>query len=514
MSCVKTPSASADQSRENQSEFKARSSFAGTVGRLRSVPALIVRPSPDASCEGNLAQRHARRDHPQRARAGGYGGDEFSGRRRRDADRIPGDGPCPGAHGLSRMRGDDGRSDGGDLCAARAADNNADTQQNITQYFATVPAADIDVALQAQAACLHGIDDSQEEWSQERGAIEQEVARDLSNPTYKFIDRLNQDMFAGTPYAHDPLGTKSSFDATTGEMLKDFYNKWYTPEQRNPGDRGRCRSRRNHGQGAAVVRRHRAATLCPRGRRSICSRSSRRHSRSTAISRTCWGSLPTVFREPTLRITRRARFCPMCWPASVPIFMEWFRQARRWRRNSEWRRPIPRPVLATAWWLCLPEQMRLRRHQGDAEHPGKLRAERRARGSGGRGHSQRGCSVPSFSGTPFPGLANVWSNALAAEGRNSPDEDIEAIKRVTLADVNRVAKQYLADQNSITATLKPVPTGQPVAGKGFGGAEEVTSAPTKPVQLPRMGGRCAGAAEGPRRTSSRSPTPNCPTEFA
>ena len=107
--------------------------------------------------------------------------------------------------------------------------NNADTQQNITQYFATVPAADIDVTLEAQAACLRGIDDSQQEWSQERGAIEQEVARDLSNPTYKFIDRLNQDMFAGTPYAHDPLGTKPSFDATTAEMLKDFYTKWYTP---------------------------------------------------------------------------------------------------------------------------------------------------------------------------------------------------------------------------------------------------------------------------------------------
>jgi len=62
-----------------------------------------------------------------------------------------------------------------------------------------------------------------------KGAIEQEVARDLSNPTYRFIDRLNQDMFAGTPYAHDPLGTKESFDATTGEMLKDFHKKWYTP---------------------------------------------------------------------------------------------------------------------------------------------------------------------------------------------------------------------------------------------------------------------------------------------
>jgi zinc protease len=50
--------------------------------------------------------------------------------------------------------------------------------------------------------------------------------------------------------------------------------------------------------------------------------------------------------------------------------------------------------------------------------------------------------------------------------------------------VNRVAKQYLVSQNSITATLTPVPSGQPVAEKGFGGAEQVTSAPTKPVQLP------------------------------
>jgi zinc protease len=115
------------------------------------------------------------------------------------------------------------------IYAQLGGQDNADTEQNITQYFATVPAADLDVALQAQAACLHGIDDSEQEWSQERGAIEQEVARDLSNPTYKFVSRLNEDMFAGTPYAHDPLGTKSSFDATTGEMLKDFYKKWYTP---------------------------------------------------------------------------------------------------------------------------------------------------------------------------------------------------------------------------------------------------------------------------------------------
>jgi zinc protease len=81
-------------------------------------------------------------------------------------------------------------------------------------------------------------------------------------------------------------------------------------------------------------------------------------------------------------------------------------------------------------------------------------------------------------------LAAVWSQALAVEGRTSPDDDVEAIRLVTVADVNRVAKQYLVDSNSITASLVPKPSGEPVSGQGFGGSEQTTSAPTKPVTLP------------------------------
>src|SRR5258706_11354297 len=88
---------------------------------------------------------------------------------------------------------------------------NADTQQTITQYFTTVPAADMEVALRVDAACMRDVIDSNAEWQQEKGAIEQEVGRDLSEPTYKFITRLNQGMFGGTPYAHDALGTRESF---------------------------------------------------------------------------------------------------------------------------------------------------------------------------------------------------------------------------------------------------------------------------------------------------------------
>ena len=55
-------------------------------------------------------------------------------------------------------------------------------------------------------------EDSKAEWDKERGAIEQEVARDLSNPSYKLFTRINQDMFAGTPYEHGALGTAPRLD--------------------------------------------------------------------------------------------------------------------------------------------------------------------------------------------------------------------------------------------------------------------------------------------------------------
>jgi zinc protease len=89
-----------------------------------------------------------------------------------------------------------------------------------------------------------------------------------------------------------------------------------------------------------------------------------------------------------------------------------------------------------------------------------------------------------FQQNSISNLASVWSQALAAEGRTSPQQLVEAMKRVTVEDVNRVAKTYLSMPNAIVATLKPSPSGEAVASKGFGGAESATVAPTKPVALP------------------------------
>src|SRR5579875_1828325 len=116
-----------------------------------------------------------------------------------------------------------------DISAAMGGDFDADTQQTVTQYFFTVPAEDLDVALHIEAIRMSGVLDSQKLWDQERGAIEQEVAQDMSNPQYVFYTKLLAAMFAGTPLAHDALGTRPSFNKTTGAMLKQFYDSWYAP---------------------------------------------------------------------------------------------------------------------------------------------------------------------------------------------------------------------------------------------------------------------------------------------
>ena len=82
------------------------------------------------------------------------------------------------------------------------------------------------------------------------------------------------------------------------------------------------------------------------------------------------------------------------------------------------------------------------------------------------------------------GLANAWSTAVAIEGRNSPDDDINLFRAVTVDDVNRVAKKYLDFDHAISAILTPTPSDKPISGKSFGGGESLVSTKNANVKLP------------------------------
>jgi zinc protease len=372
------------------------------------------------------------------------------------------------------------------IYAELGGENNADTQQNITQYFATVPAADLEVALKAQAACLTGVDDSDSEWTQERGAIEQEVARDLSNPTYKFIDRLNQDMFSGTPYAHDPLGTKASFDATTGNMLKSFYRTWYTPGDAIlvvVGDIDPAATLEKVRQLFGAIPTH------PTPPRPMVELGPVKSESFTLDSNLPYALVFIAYRFPgtgsadyaaaqvlaDVLSSQRADLYGMV-PAGHALAAE-FGVAEPYEKASVGYAVTALPAAGDAK-AALAEMRRILESYAEHGVPADLVTAAK----------RREVADAEFERNSIPGLANAWSNAIAAEGRASPDEDVAAIQRVTVEDVNRVARRYLTAAGSITATLKPVPSGQPVASKGFGGAEQVTAPPTAPVQLPPWAG--------------------------
>ncbi|HEU5336319.1 MAG TPA: pitrilysin family protein [Terriglobales bacterium] len=368
------------------------------------------------------------------------------------------------------------------IYAQLGGDDNADTQQNITQYFATVAAQNLDIVLHVDSACMRGVVNSQQQWDQERGAIEQEVARDLSNPTYKFLTRLNQDIFAGTPYQHDALGTKPSFDATTAAMLQKFYRQWYAPNNAILIISGDVDPAATLAQVKALYE------SIPS--RPLPARPSIKLQPVKAETFTLPSDYPYTLAIVSYRMpgTDSKDFAAARVLSDVlgnergdiyalvpegKALDAGFELAEEYRQASVGFAYAVLPANADAQPIIADLQRIIANYAGKGVPPDLVAASRRAV-----------LASNEFARNSIPGLADLWSEAVAGEGRNSPQDDVDSVQKVTVADVNSAAKAYLLNNQAIVATLKPQPSGAAVAAKGFGGTEKLTSSPTKPVPLP------------------------------
>ena len=399
------------------------------------------------------------------------------------ADAPPG---FPGtAHALEHMmfRGSDGldRDQLSELGALLGGSYNADTTETVTQYIYTVPADDLDVALRIEALRMHGLSLKQADWEQERGAIEQEVSRDLSSPLYTFLARTQSILFHQTPYEHDALGDRVSFDKTDAALLRQFYETWYAPNNAilviaGDVDPAAALERVKAAFGAIPRRNvppHQPVRVQPEPPRTL-----------NLETNFPMGVVALAYPMPGLRArdfaaadilsdvlgSERGALYGLV-PAGKALLAQFSFQAKP---DAGFGLAIAAFPTGTDPAPLLAEVRRIIANAAQNGVPASLiEAARRQE-----------LAQIAFRGNSISGLAESWSNALAFEGSTSPDDVAKAYAAVTVGDVNRLARQLLDPDHAVTAILTPRASGKPAASAGFGGSESFGGAPDHPVTLP------------------------------
>jgi zinc protease len=368
-----------------------------------------------------------------------------------------------------------------DIAASMGGEFDADTQQTVTQYFFTVPVADLDVALHVESIRMQGVLDTDKLWNQERGAIEQEVAQDLSNPEYVFYTKLLAAMFRGTPYEHDALGSRPSFDKTTGAMLNKFYSDWYAPNNAilvivGDIDPQAALAEVKSLFGGAPSKKlpsKPAFSFQPVSAQTLNLDTDLPYGLSLISFRMPGSGSPDFAAAEVLAdvLTSQRGSLYALVPAGKALYagfsLDPFPGASLGYAVGAFTRETTGAQLAEEMRKVLEDDLR----NGVPED--LVAAAKR--------HELAGVE---FQKNSVSGLAMAWSDALAVEGRQSPEDDVNAIQKVTVADVNRVAREYLVQSKAITAVLTPQASGRPVSSKSFGGRESFAPKHTRNVKLP------------------------------
>jgi zinc protease len=395
-------------------------------------------------------------------------------------------GEFPGtAHAMEHMmfRGSPGMSADqlAGITAALGGDDNANTQRAITQYFLTIPAEYLDVALRIEAVRMRDLLADEKLWKKECGAIEQEVAQDLSNPEYVFFIQLMAATFKGSPYEHVGLGTRPSFDKTTDADLRKFHNTWYVPNNAILVIVGDVPPAQALEQVNKIFGGLPSMPLPARPEFNFQPVKPDTMKLDTDLP---YGLTAITFRFPgsdnpdfaaaqilsDVLSSQRGKLYGLV-PQGKSIFAEFDYDM------------MPKAGLgyAIAGFPAEADSTNLLEQVRDilaAEITNGVTADLV------EAAKQREILNAELQKNSVEGLASAWSEAVAVEGRQSPDDDINAIRRVTVADVNRVAKTYLDFDHAISAILTPQPSGKPISSKSFGGKESFASSKNANVKLP------------------------------
>ncbi|MEO7149421.1 MAG: pitrilysin family protein [Rhodanobacteraceae bacterium] len=406
------------------------------------------------------------------------------------------------AHALEHMMFRDAKDLSGaqlnEMTGKMGGDNNAFTTNDATQYYFVAPASYLDILLHIESARMRGALLTNKDWTLEKGAIEQEVSRDISDPGFLAFEKAEAALYAGTGYENDPLGTRPTFDKTTVQTLQKFYNDWYQPDNAIlviVGDvdphATLAKVRQLFGpiaKGSAPSRA--AVALQPLKPQTIAS--------STPQGT---GTVQFLYRMPGMQ-TRDY--------AATQILMDVLNNARSSLSELAAQGKVlsadaqlqpftrggigvieagfPKGGDAKQTQAYLDDTIaQLQKNGVSAE---LVEASKRSE-----------LAQAEFDKNSPVTLASAWSQTLAWQGLDSPEQAQQLIQNVTVEDVNRIAREYLQPDARITVVLTPSEDGQrPPDSSGFGGSESFAGNDKLDVPLPDWAAATLGKLETPHWT--------------
>ncbi|PZR55981.1 MAG: peptidase M16 [Candidatus Meridianibacter frigidus] len=380
------------------------------------------------------------------------------------------------AHALEHMmfRGSQTVSESqlADISELMGGNSDADTQGEITQYFFSTPSQYLDVALRLEAARARGLLVPQKSWLIERGAIMNEVTQDDSIAIAKLFQRtILPALFAGTAYAHDTLGTVYSFkNQIHAPVLLNLYHAWYHPNNAVYVIAGDV----DGPSTVALVRKYFGsvprATLPARSKIALRPITPKTYHVDSDQPYTI---IAQAFRMPgfssrdyavgqilqsVLNNQRGNLYGLVASGKALYAGVQVFESHPLASAGAAF---MIVPVTANAQNAVAAMDDVLAAYRSTGVPPGLVAVAK-----------ERAIADAEFRGNSIDGLAFEWSDAVAKEGRSSPDQILDEIKNVSAGDVNRVLRTYIVPEHMITAFATPKNLGKINSNPPSGPAKE------------------------------------------
>jgi zinc protease len=112
---------------------------------------------------------------------------------------------------------------------SKGAVTNAATSKDFTHYYVTIPSNYFDLAIDLHSDMLLNPLVPRKELEKERKVVLEEIAKDANDPSNKVYENFNEMIYTTHPYRRKVLGTADVIGNITREEILEYYNKYYTP---------------------------------------------------------------------------------------------------------------------------------------------------------------------------------------------------------------------------------------------------------------------------------------------